>query len=489
MALLPVALFGLEVPCDGTLVSEEQSFPATFRITMAAIDPSESDESGESNSKTPSRSTLKIVREKRDPDDESGDYMRALLAESGSSEDEEDDEETNGGPSDPQKSKKARKAEALQQLVDSISAEKSDDEMEDAPIKKKADKGKSKVKDGEEDEEDNESSDEDDDEVEEFVLCTLDPVKNYQQPLDITISENENVYFKVTGKHNVFLTGNYVIADDMEQDYNEHSDEDEDDYDLSPDEDELDSDEETYEMDDSENPRIMEVDSEEEEEIPKLTKSAVKKGKNKRPIEDPSEENTLESLISKSGKPESSSETNLSKKQLKKLKNNKGEAVGPKTEESKNETSSKHEKGDKKVQFDKKIETASIKNNEKNQTEASKPQKKASLGLKIVDGVKIDDKKLGSGRACKKGDKVFMRYIGKLSDGSVFDSNKKGTPFSFKLGTGEVIKGWDIGVTGMAPGGERRLTIPPNKAYGSKPLPGIPANSTLIFDIKLLEAK
>jgi FK506-binding nuclear protein len=66
-------------------------------------------------------------------------------------------------------------------------------------------------------------------------------------------------------------------------------------------------------------------------------------------------------------------------------------------------------------------------------------------------------------------------------------ANKKGKPFSFKLGVGEVIKGWDIGVAGMSIGGERRLSIPANLAYGSKGMPGIPANSTLIFDIKLLE--
>ena len=68
-------------------------------------------------------------------------------------------------------------------------------------------------------------------------------------------------------------------------------------------------------------------------------------------------------------------------------------------------------------------------------------------------------------------------------------ANKKGKPFSFKLGVGEVIKGWDIGVVGMQVGGERRLTIPAHLAYGSKGLPGIPANSDLIFDIKLMEIK
>ncbi len=69
-------------------------------------------------------------------------------------------------------------------------------------------------------------------------------------------------------------------------------------------------------------------------------------------------------------------------------------------------------------------------------------------------------------------------------------ANKKGKPFNFKLGAGEVIKGWDIGVMGMAVGGERRLTIPANLAYGSKGAPPkIPPNSKLTFDLKVLGVK
>ena len=68
-------------------------------------------------------------------------------------------------------------------------------------------------------------------------------------------------------------------------------------------------------------------------------------------------------------------------------------------------------------------------------------------------------------------------------------ANKKGKPFTFTLGSSEVIKGWDIGVAGMSVGGERRITVPANLAYGKKALPEIPANSTLIFDIKMLEIK
>jgi FK506-binding nuclear protein len=68
-------------------------------------------------------------------------------------------------------------------------------------------------------------------------------------------------------------------------------------------------------------------------------------------------------------------------------------------------------------------------------------------------------------------------------------ANKKGAPFQFKVGKGEVIKGWDIGIVGMSVGGERRLTIPASLAYGSRSLPSIPPNSTLVFDVKLLEIK
>lgn len=67
------------------------------------------------------------------------------------------------------------------------------------------------------------------------------------------------------------------------------------------------------------------------------------------------------------------------------------------------------------------------------------------------------------------------RYIGKLNNGKQFDANTSGAPFSFMLGRGEVIKGWDLGLNGMAVGGERKLVIPPALAYGKQKLPGLPA--------------
>jgi len=101
----------------------------------------------------------------------------------------------------------------------------------------------------------------------------------------------------------------------------------------------------------------------------------------------------------------------------------------------------------------------------------------------------MEDVLVGKGPAAKNGKRVSVRYIGKLpKSGKVFDSNTKGAPFKFRLGAGEVIKGWDLGVMGMAVGGTRKLTIPAALAYGSKGAPpDIPGGATLEFEVKLLE--
>eukprot|EP01041_Mallomonas_annulata_P003928 gene3928-7841_t len=104
----------------------------------------------------------------------------------------------------------------------------------------------------------------------------------------------------------------------------------------------------------------------------------------------------------------------------------------------------------------------------------------------VVQGVTIKDIKIGTGDTAQIGHKVKVNYVGKLkSNDKVFDSSKK--PFAFRLGRGEVIKGWDIGVAGMKIGGKRTLTIPPEKGYGkSGSPPVIPGNAILVFDVTLL---
>lgn len=106
-------------------------------------------------------------------------------------------------------------------------------------------------------------------------------------------------------------------------------------------------------------------------------------------------------------------------------------------------------------------------------------------------GLKYVDLAVGQGDTAKKGDLVVVHYTGWLTDGKKFDSSvDRRDPFSFNLGAGRVIKGWDEGVQGMKVGGKRKLTIPPDLGYGARGAGGvIPPNATLVFDVELLEVR
>ncbi len=106
------------------------------------------------------------------------------------------------------------------------------------------------------------------------------------------------------------------------------------------------------------------------------------------------------------------------------------------------------------------------------------------------DGLIVEDLKIGSGTEVKAGDSVSIHYVGTLQSGAKFDSSyDRRQPFQTQIGVGDVIKGWDEGVVGMKVGGKRKLTIPPDLGYGSNPVGPIPANSTLIFELELLDVK
>lgn len=118
--------------------------------------------------------------------------------------------------------------------------------------------------------------------------------------------------------------------------------------------------------------------------------------------------------------------------------------------------------------------------------------KQVNMQTQQQDGIKITTIQEGNGEIAQSGNTVSMNYTGKLVDGTVFDSNvdpKFGhvEPFVFTIGAEEVIKGWDVGITGMKVGEKRTLEISPELAYGDNGIGPIPPKATLVFDVELLQ--
>lgn len=111
--------------------------------------------------------------------------------------------------------------------------------------------------------------------------------------------------------------------------------------------------------------------------------------------------------------------------------------------------------------------------------------------ITTASGLQYEEVLVGTGAEAKAGMLVTAHYHGTLTNGQVFDSSvKRNEPFSFRLGAGQVIKGWDEGIAGMKIGGKRRLTIPPELGYGARGAGGvIPPNATLVFDVELVDVK
>ena len=119
----------------------------------------------------------------------------------------------------------------------------------------------------------------------------------------------------------------------------------------------------------------------------------------------------------------------------------------------------------------------------------------SSLGVDLgsmtrtASGMYYSDLTVGTGAVAQSGKTVGVYYKGSLPNGRVFDSLTSGTPFSFRLGTGAVIRGFDEGITGMKVGGKRLMVIPPSLGYGDREAGSIPANSILVFEVTLVSVQ
>ncbi|KAJ3934007.1 MAG: hypothetical protein NXY57DRAFT_1047550 [Lentinula lateritia] len=327
--------------------------------------------------------------------------------------------------------------------------------------------------------EDSDDEDEDQDKAKDeknavVTVCSLTAGKIEQANVDIILLDEQVYKFQVVGKNTICLSGYYVdqtVNEPPEESgfpgFSDEDDDDEDVHDLR------------YVSSDVEMPPDgldMDSDASDLEEDEKAVATGSKRGR------DSVASNDVAKHPSKA-----------EKKKNKKQKLQDGTAAVPGVAEKTVGKETEEKKVDVKTTKKTDAKTSAKKGEEKKTDGKKGEEKKDKTKLKekeLPSGLKIQDATIGTGPMAKNGQLVSMRYIGKLANGKIFDQNTKGSPFVFRLGEGEVIKGWDQGIVGMQVGGERTLTVPPALGYGKRgSLPQIPGNATLSFEVKCVSIK
>ncbi|KAF9546937.1 peptidylprolyl isomerase fpr4 [Mortierella hygrophila] len=331
------------------------------------------------------------------------------------------------------------------------------------------------------------------------VLCSLIPGSVDQQKLDLAFAEGEEITFSVTGDNVVHLSGNYLPdtgAQDGDEDEDDYDEEDDDMYggydqdddgnivisqgtkrlaDLIGDEDEDEDSEDDPDFtgeDDEEDEDDSDDDDDEESSNPYAAQAEGDEDDSEEEDDDEDDEVEIDGDDDEDEDGDDDEDDS---------EDDEDEEPEPVKKEAAPATKKQKVSEEKAIPIKPKKEVTPAKAKE----EPKKAHKKT-----LPNGLVIEDTKTGEGARAKSGKKIGMRYIGRLENGKVFDKNTSGKPFSFKLGAGEVIKGWDFGIQGMQLNGERRLTIPPALAYGAQGAPpDIPRNATLVFEVKLVSLK
>jgi FK506-binding nuclear protein len=329
------------------------------------------------------------------------------------------------------------------------------------------------------------------DEKEDYSLCSLTLGKTEQQPLELVFAQGEQISFQVEGNCSIHLTGYYL--DDAADDFIDDEEEEEDDgiYSDEAEEDsqiEYDSEFDSEEYDEScseeectgkhGQPRIKRIETDEsdlseDEEFD----TADEMDSDEMDSDEEIESDEMSSEDEKVDSTKTSRSVHFELPDAKKVK----EAAKP---ASIADTKPATKPVEKAQQLAKEVETmqAPLK---KVQPQQPAPQKAAPVKKTLPSGLQIEDLKLGNGTKVTQGKTVLIHYKGTLTNGKVFDSSHGKKPLSFKVGKSEVIKGMDMGIMGMNVGGSRKLVIPGPLAYGNQAVPGIPKNSTLIFEIRV----
>ncbi|XP_056637545.1 46 kDa FK506-binding nuclear protein [Diorhabda sublineata] len=331
-----------------------------------------------------------------------------------------------------------------------------------------------------------------------YLLCTLRKPDMLQCPLDLNFEIGDELSLATNGKCHIHLTG-YLIETGID--------------DLEEEEDDDEEVEEEEQVEEKPTKKKSKRNKAESKNGPPSKKVKSDKQKPAKSDEDEDSDIDVNALLSNTFDSDEDDETfnnsdleedgeeeaeEEEDEEDEEGENEWEDEAGSSLSESEDETpqQSKANKGKVNGTPQKQEQQKDKKNKKNQQQQQAKPEKNASPKKEspkkvLQNGLIIEDLKEGQGAPVKSGKFVTVYYEGRLkSNNKVFDSTKQGQGFSFRLGGGEVIKGWDQGLLGMKIGGKRRITCPPNMAYGAKGSPpAIPGNSTLVFEVELKKVR
>ncbi|KAJ3679622.1 hypothetical protein LUZ60_017633 [Juncus effusus] len=355
------------------------------------------------------------------------------------------------------------------------------------------------------------------------LVCALTAGSNESSHMELEFEEQNEVVFSVLGQRSVHLTGyfvggkKFVGGGEDSEDTNGEDIADTESEGLGADEDD------SYESDFIDDDDIIDdapssplLQTSEEEEPWK--RRAAKRKKRQVIIESEEEEENEFPKDEQKGKDNKrKSDEQKGKDNKRKSDEQKGKDNKRKSDEEQERGVSKSKKVDKKENSveeskkDKTVESVGENGRSENSTqsqreEKKKKKKKSKISKKETEkdekkqpkrietfpnGLIIEEISTGrpDGQIANPGCKVYVNYVGKLQNGTVFDSNAGEKPFKFHLGKGQVITGWDLGINGMRVGDKRRLTIPPTLGYGDKEMEKVPKNSWLDFEVEIVKVK